>query len=184
MTDDLRIYAYIDGNNLHKGIKELGWTIDYFRLRRWLTEKYHVVEAYIFLGYLADNQRLYEKLRRAGFVLIFKSLSYEADGRVKGNCDAELVLRTVADYYENKFDQAVLVSGDGDFACLANFLMDKHVLKIVIAPSSRKCSYLIRRIFANRIYARPIFLNDFRSRLAVKEKAPGADGTAQGAFSS
>ncbi|MFA6304479.1 MAG: NYN domain-containing protein [Patescibacteria group bacterium] len=170
-------FAYIDGNNLHQGVKDLGWIIDYFRLRRWLTEKYGVVKAYIFLGYMQANQRLYQKLRRAGFILIFKSLSYQANGKAKGNCDAELVLNAVIDFYEYQYDQAILVSGDGDFACLASFLLNRKVLGKIIAPNRKQCSYLIRKIYTKSIYDRPIFLDDFRFRLAVKEKTPDTDGT-------
>lgn len=178
MKSDLRNYAYIDGNNLHRGIKELGWKLDYFRFRRWLIEKYQITKAYIFLGYVPSNRRLYEKLRHAGFILVFKSLSYQSDGNYKGNCDAELVLQAVADYYENKFDQAILISSDGDFACLIVFLLKKKALKTVIAPNSQRCSYLIRRAFATAV-----FLNNYRQKLALNEKAPGTDGTAQGTFS-
>jgi len=65
---------------------------------------------------------------------------------IKGNCDADLVLKAVSDFYEKHFEQAVLVTGDGDFACLVEFLMEKQKLKSVIAPNSKKCSYLIRKI--------------------------------------
>ncbi len=171
-------YAYIDGNNLHKGVKDLGWIIDYFRLRSWLIQKYQVSRAYIFLGYVAGNQRLYEKLRRSGFVLVFKSLTYQAEGKFKGNCDAELVLQAVVDYYENRFDGAILISGDGDFACLAMFLLTKKVLKTIVVPNKRSCSYLIKRI-----QTRLLFLNDFKAKLVVKRKSPRYGKTAQGSFS-
>ena len=33
-------FAYIDGANLHKGVGELGWELDYNRFRVWLKERY------------------------------------------------------------------------------------------------------------------------------------------------
>ncbi len=42
-------YAYIDGANLHKGIAELGWRLDYKRFRIYLSDKYAVNKAYILL---------------------------------------------------------------------------------------------------------------------------------------
>jgi hypothetical protein len=36
-------YAFIDGANLHKGIRELVWCLDYKRFRIWLKEKYNVI---------------------------------------------------------------------------------------------------------------------------------------------
>ncbi|KKT75445.1 MAG: hypothetical protein UW71_C0003G0039 [Parcubacteria group bacterium GW2011_GWB1_44_7] len=45
-------FAYVDGANLHKGIAELGWRLDYRKFRVWLLEKYGVSKAYIFLGFI------------------------------------------------------------------------------------------------------------------------------------
>jgi len=43
---------------------------------------------------------------------------------VKGNCDAELVLKTTSDFYTKSFERCLLVTGDGDFGCLVEFLRD------------------------------------------------------------
>lgn len=40
-------FAYIDGANLHKGVADLGWKLDYKRFRVWLKEKYSVKTAYL-----------------------------------------------------------------------------------------------------------------------------------------
>ena len=32
-------FAYIDGNNLYRGVNNSGWRIDFFRLREWLKDK-------------------------------------------------------------------------------------------------------------------------------------------------
>lgn len=49
-----KIFAYIDGANLHKGINELGWQLDYRGFRLWLKEKYQVNRAYLFFRYGAE----------------------------------------------------------------------------------------------------------------------------------
>ena len=86
-------YAYIDGANLHKAIKELGWGLDYKRFRVWLREKYGVARAYLFIGLIPQNKVLYTDLQEAGFILIFKEAIIDSEGKTKGNCDAELALR-------------------------------------------------------------------------------------------
>ncbi len=40
-------YAFIDAQNLHRGIKSLGWELDWVRFRVYLKEKYGVDTAYI-----------------------------------------------------------------------------------------------------------------------------------------
>ena len=51
--------AYIDGANLYKGAEQLGWSLDYRRLRVWLREKYGVQQAYLFLGLVPKYKNLY-----------------------------------------------------------------------------------------------------------------------------
>lgn len=155
--------AYIDGANLHKGILSCGWELDYKRFRTWLKDKYDVQKAYIFLGLLPDKVRLYEKLQDEGFELIFKQIAYDGAGEIKGNCDADLVLKAVSDYYEKHFDNAVLITGDGDFACLTNFLLEKAKLRVILAPEHKKCSILLKKTAAHITY-----LEEFRQRLSNK----------------
>lgn len=158
-------FAYIDGANLHKGILELGWRMDYKRFRVFLREKYGVVKAYIFLGFVITNTTLYHNLQNWGYVVIFKPTIPDDKGEVKGNCDAELVLQAVADMYESLYEQAIIVSGDGDFACLVNFLKEKNRLRVVLGPNHRKASVLLRKAVPDNI----VFLERFRDRLQYKK---------------
>jgi uncharacterized LabA/DUF88 family protein len=137
-------YAYIDGANLHRGVASLGWKLDYKRFRVWLAEKYKVKTAYLFLGLIPKYKELYKHLQECGFVLIYKQVIYDEAGTAKGNCDAMLVLDAVSDFYEKKYDKAVIVSSDGDYAELVEFLKKKEALFSVVSPSN-KCSYLLRR---------------------------------------
>jgi len=43
-------FAFIDGQNLHLGIAELGWRVDWRRFRTYLEEHYRVGCAYYFVG--------------------------------------------------------------------------------------------------------------------------------------
>jgi len=158
----------------------LGWELDYRRFRVWLKEKYHVVNAYLFIGFVAKNKNLYTYLQEAGFILVYKEVTYDGRGMVKGNCDAALVLKTVCDFYEKKCDGAVIVSGDGDYAELVQFLKEKNALRIVISPSN-KCSYLLREQNIPLLYL-ATQQKKFEA-YKYKEKAPGADETAQGSSS-
>ena len=60
-----------------------------------------------------------------------------------------------------QYNKAVLVSGDGDFACLVNFLVEKKRLEMLLSPNHTKASVLLRRAVPNNI----VFLERFRSRL-------------------
>jgi len=157
--------AFIDGQNLYLGIKVLGWQLDYEKFRRYLAEKYGVTKAYIFLGYQAEHAALYDQLRRFGFECIFKMIVRDSAGRVKGNVDAELVLHCVIRLLE--YDRAIIVSGDGDFRCLAEYLISKRKLEKILAPNRQRCSSLLKTLGTADFVACD-YLNEFEDKLGRK----------------
>jgi uncharacterized LabA/DUF88 family protein len=61
---------------------------------------------------------------------------------IKGNIDAELVLWAMKDF--KSYDKALVVSGDGDFYCLVEYLDEQGKLLKLLAPT-RKYSSLYNR---------------------------------------
>jgi uncharacterized LabA/DUF88 family protein len=163
-SDNGGCIAYIDGANLHMGIKSLKKEIDYGKFRRWLRWKYRITVAYLFIGYIPEYEKLYDHLRRSGYTLIFKE-TVTRSGETKGNVDAELVLRAVRDVFETHPRHVVLVSGDGDFSCLVDFLHERRLLRTLIAPNRKYCSYLLRKKNLPLV-----FMDDI---IAKFEKTPG-----------
>ena len=139
----LKIYAFIDSQNLNLGVRSQGWVLDFARFRRYLKDKYKVEKAFLFIGYVFDNQMLYTELQKAGYICIFKpTLEIKENNkvRVKGNVDAELVLHTMIEY--PNYDKAIIVSGDGDFHCLIDYLIKKEKLRKIIVPNNHFSSLL------------------------------------------
>lgn len=69
-------YAFIDSQNLNLGVRSMGWQIDYKKLRLYLKNKYNIDRAFMFIGLVANNQKLYTQLQAAGFILILSPPSY------------------------------------------------------------------------------------------------------------
>lgn len=155
-------YAFIDSQNLNLSIRDLGWLIDFNKLRVFLKDKYKVEKAFLFVGYLPGNEALYTRLQKAGYIVIFKP-TLEANGKIKGNCDAELVMHCMLE--RDNFDQAIIVSGDGDFHCLIEYLDENDKLLKVGIPSKRKYSSLLRK------FRHPYFwyIQDSRKKLEHKK---------------
>lgn len=154
-------YAFIDSQNLNLSIRTQGWKLDFNRFRIYLRDKYRVEKAYLFIGYVSGNQSLYATLQDAGFTCIFKPTLQYKDGTMKGNCDAELVLWSMIDL--NKYDKAVIVTGDGDFYCLVDYLLQQNKLEVVLIPDRNRFSGLLKfKQF------RPIlrYMNDLRLKLS------------------
>jgi uncharacterized LabA/DUF88 family protein len=157
-------YAFIDSQNLNLGVKSQGWKLDFNRFRIFLKDKYKVKEAFIFIGYVSDNQFLYTQLQKSGYICVFKpTLEIKKDGQIftKGNVDAELVLHTMIEY--PNYDKSIIISGDGDFYCLAEYLeKNKKLLKIIVP--NKKYSSLLRR-FSSFI----VNIQLFKSKLERKK---------------
>lgn len=135
----LPCYAFIDSQNLNLGIKSKGWRLDFKKFRIYLKNKYDVEKAYLFLGYIPGNERLYSNLKGFGYILIFKPV-LEYKERVKGNVDAELVLHCILEI--PSYRKAIIVSGDGDFYCLIEYLERKGKLLKILVPTKQYSSLL------------------------------------------
>ncbi len=157
-------FAFIDGQNLNLGIRELGWKLDLKKFRRYLAEKYQAKKVYYFIGYVENNSLLYKSLQEYGYVLIFKPTFQGPDGNVKGNCDAELVLQAMIDY--KSYNKAIIVTGDGDFGCLVKYLIEKEKLLTVLAPNFVKSSWLLRQSAQNKYIA---FMNGLKNKLELSK---------------
>ncbi|GHS85060.1 hypothetical protein AGMMS49957_00330 [Synergistales bacterium] len=159
-------FAFIDAQNLYQGVKSQGWEVDYRRLRRYLRDKYNVTKAILFIGYIAERQLVYDFLRSCGYEIVFKPtvvIRENGKERIKGNVDAELVLHAAAVEYEN-YGQAVIITGDGDFACLVEFLEEKGKLCRVIAPS-KEYSKLLKK-YRDKV----VVISKFKDKIKSQEQ--------------
>jgi uncharacterized LabA/DUF88 family protein len=155
-------YAFIDSQNLNLGIREQGWALDFKRLRVYLKDKYAVTKAFLFIGYVAGNESLYTALQDKGYILIFKPTLYLPDGSVKGNVDAELVLHAMIEY--PNYDKAIIISGDGDFHCLVEYLKKQNKLLKLLVPDWNNYSSLLRKFISNIA-----FMNTLKKKLEYKK---------------
>lgn len=164
-------YAFVDGTNLYLALTNSGWQLDLKRFRIYLNEHYGVTKAYYFIGYAPENTSLYLALQSYGFVLVHKPTLRLPNGQLKGNCDAEMVLQAMIDL--NEYEKAVLVTSDGDFYCLVNYLNKLGKLECVMAPRKDGCSHLLTAAARERMR----FMDNLRDKLEYKRKDLHKDGT-------
>lgn len=146
-------FAYIDGANLHQGMSTLGWELDYRKFRVWLTDKFNITTAYIFIGNIPKYGKLYAYLQECGYILIFKEVVYDNNGKPKGNCDADLVLKAMQDFYTKAYTSMLLISSDGDYSSLISFTLSEERLLGILSPANeKKCSILLKRTGAKIFY--------------------------------
>ena len=159
MKKPLVNYAFIDGNNLHLSVINIGWKLDYRKFRQHLADKYEVNTAYYFIGQVPGMELLHSSLQRYGFNLIFKPPIKDKLGNFKANVDAEMVLHTMINI--NKYDGAVIVTSDGDFACLVEYLETVGKLKRLLAASRGGCSKYLRIAAGSKVD----YMDDLKNKL-------------------
>lgn len=146
-TEKPRVYAFIDSQNLNIGTQKFGWKMNWAKFRQFLADKYGVEKAFMFIGYIPENEDLYEKMHEAGYMVVLKPTfdvtkprteeqkddEKEEAKPVKGNIDADLVLWAMKEM--SNYQKAIIVSGDGDFYSLVEYLESKGRLLHVLTPS-------------------------------------------------
>jgi uncharacterized LabA/DUF88 family protein len=156
-------FAFIDGQNLNKSIQSQGWSLDYKAFREYLDTHYGVKKAYMFIGMVNTNQQLYSALQDFGYHLVFKPTLATKQGELKGNVDAEMVLYALTQI--NQYDQAVIVSGDGDFYTLVQYLKSQGKLNTLLVPNEKAYSNLY-----DSLDIKTDFVDDLRQKLEYKKK--------------
>lgn len=146
------IYAFIDSQNLNVGVQKFGWKMDWKKFRQFLTDKYGVTNAYMFIGYVPEFEALYQQLHEAGYLIVLKPTfdmtrvqpaekdhkpkdpKDKEERQTKGNVDADLVLWAMKEI--PNYHKAVLVSGDGDFYALVEYLDQQKKLLKLLTPNA------------------------------------------------
>jgi uncharacterized LabA/DUF88 family protein len=143
------VYAFIDSQNLNLGTQRMGWKMDWRKFRQYLKQEYSVSKAYMFIGYMPENESLYEYMHSLGYLVVLKPTleihnipnknkeindSKDQDKNlVKGNVDTEIVLTALKEI--GNYSKAIIVSGDGDFYSLIEYLLTKQKLAWVMTPN-------------------------------------------------
>lgn len=181
-------YAFIDSQNLNLGVQRMGWKLDWRRFRQYLSDKYHVTQAYMFIGYMSENESMYEYMHELGYLVVLKPTidvkaphqaaadseapeaekpkeAEEPKSMIKGNVDAELVLYAMKELPH--YDKAIIVSGDGDFFSLAEYLDQQGKLANILTPNWQYSSLL--KVFEPYI----VRLDQQRRQLAYHDRRGG-----------
>lgn len=135
-----RVAVFIDAANVIYCQKDLGWKVDFKKIKKYFEEVGDLQSIYFYSAFLeesAGQASFFEMLSRKGFIMRLKKLkkikNHDGTYTLKGNCDTDVVVDAVASL--ELYDTAILLSGDGDFVSLANLLRGKG--KRFVAVSTR-----------------------------------------------
>jgi uncharacterized LabA/DUF88 family protein len=143
------VYAFIDSQNLNVSVQKYGWKMNWKKFREFLADKYGVTKAFMFIGYVPEHEDIYEKMHQAGYAVVLKPTydmsrprpdehNGKSDKPVKGNIDADMVLWAMKEM--TSYEKAVIVSGDGDFFALVEYLIQQDKLLKILTPTGQYSS--------------------------------------------
>lgn len=153
-----RVAIFLDGANCFYTQKKMGWNIDAEKLLAYCQEFGEVIEAVYYTGKdtstLNSQQKYHDKLAYIGYSLVTKQVKtiYDSEsGRTtqKANLDVEIVL----DMFNmiDRYDIAILISGDGDFERAVQLLKSRGKEVKVISTRGCVASELVRTTGINYI---------------------------------
>jgi len=130
-----RVGVFVDMQNLYHSAKNLyGSRVNFAELMKLAVQDRQVVRALVYVvkgGESAEEQKFFDALEKSGLELKMKDLQVFAGGAKKADWDVGMAVDVIS--MAKQLDVAVLVTGDGDFVPLVEYL--RHNGLIVEAVS-------------------------------------------------
>jgi len=154
------VYVFIDASNLWQAQKAKGKFFDYNKLKTYIKDKFEVnnIKIFYYTAYPAEGTRDYSlDSKHKFFTFLKKGLGFEVRKKElkqikiktehgeaieeKGNMDVEMTIDAM--YHIEKYNTAVLFSGDSDFLSLVVHLRSQNK-KVYIFSSKNNISEELR----------------------------------------
>jgi len=142
-----KVLVIIDAANLESSVKDLGWWIDYIKLRKLFGENLIEMRNYCVHHGTGNQNKFFTFLKNNGFTLITKPLKIikledvERGDIRKANFDVEITVDVME--MIDKFETLVLFSGDSDFNYLLRNLKKRNKNIIVVSTKYHIAKELI-----------------------------------------
>lgn len=142
-----RVGIFVDVQNIYHSAKHLYQSrVNFQELIKTLAARRSIVRAFAYVvksDTALGEDSFFDALQNAGFELRVKELQVFGDGSKKGDWDVGMAVDTVR--MANSIDVAILVTGDGDFVPLIEYM--KNLGKQVeVAAFSRTASARLREV--------------------------------------
>lgn len=129
-----RVMIFIDNSNIFQGFRKYDIKADYEKLKRLITKDRILQSIFLYEGVVypmsPEKKNWYEELsNRSGYVIKASFDKIASSGAIEKKVDISIAIDIVSLAYENAYDTAVLVSGDGDFVPVVKKIkkLDKKV---------------------------------------------------------
>ena len=146
-----KVYIFIDAENLFYTQRTLGWRISYEKLINYFKKECgEKTKCFLYKGvdeYNESQKKFLDMLDINGYILRTKAVkkikSRDGKNKWKGNLDIELAFEMVD--FSDKYDTAILISGDSDFAMPIDRIKKKGKWIIVMSTRGHISRELLER---------------------------------------
>jgi len=162
-----RVGVFVDVQNMYYSAKNLykGAKVDFGKVLKEAVAGRKLIRAfaYVIKADIEPEQAFYEALEKQGYTVRAKDLQIFFGGAKKGDWDVGLCMDVVR--HVDKVDAIVLVSGDGDFVDLLDYLRGQGIQTEVIAFGKTTSKKLVEEAdeFLN--------LDETPGKFLIKEKS-------------
>ncbi len=167
-----RVGVFVDGSNMYHSSKALYQTnVNFGKILEQAVAGRRLIRAiaYVIRSSGQEEQSFFDALEKQGFEVKSKDLQVFSSGAKKGDWDVGIAIDTIK--LADHLDTAVLVSGDGDFASLVEFLQMTKGCRVEVMAFGESASLKLKEAadeFIDLSQDRKTFLlplRPFRSRI-------------------
>jgi len=170
-----KVYIFIDASNIYYSQNELGWKIDFKRLKEYFEKHTELIKIYYYTAYNPDypkQRKFLDFLEIIGYTVRKKKIKFIRDediksgGFHKGNLDVELTIDVV--HNRDNFQTFILFSGDSDFEALIKYMKRYKKNCIVVSTKNHISLELVKQ-------AKFINIKKLRGEIEKKNKKIPSD---------
>ena len=115
-----RVIIFIDNSNIFQGFRKYDIKVDYEKLKNAITRNRELQDIFLYEGVVypmsPEKKKWYNGLsKKSGYVIKASFDKIATSGVIEKKVDIKIAIDIISLAYENAYDTAVLVSGDGDF---------------------------------------------------------------------
>ncbi|TFG18844.1 MAG: NYN domain-containing protein [Promethearchaeota archaeon] len=115
-----RIIIFIDNSNIFKGFQKYRIKADYEKLKNILSQNRQLNNIFLYEGVVypisPEKKKWYADLHsKSGYIIKASFDKIALNDAIEKKVDIQIAIDMVSHSYENAYDTALLVSGDGDF---------------------------------------------------------------------
>lgn len=140
-------FVFIDATNIIYGAGGAGWKVDFKKLMSYLKGRYQALKVLYYGGIDSNNQKqlnFYKKLEFFGYELRLVPVKTFKDGKKKADVDSRMTFEIML--LLNQYNNAIFMTGDGDFFWVFEYLIQTKIGVKLIA-NSRSTARELKQLF-------------------------------------